>query len=98
MRRRLRWLTCLAGLLGAVGCQHKTSMTQPKAQPPDPLLISKKPVDGRPNGAYATVAREPSAPRETVVQQEQTISRPIRMSFRPPDDTGVTIDRPRTLP
>ena len=44
-----------------VGCQRQSVRTKPP--PPDPLLISKKPVEGRPAAATEATARvEPPPP------------------------------------
>jgi hypothetical protein len=47
MRRSLRSTALAAALLGAtIGCTR--SVVQSGKQPPDPLLVSKKPVEGKP--------------------------------------------------
>jgi hypothetical protein len=46
MRRTLRSAALAAALLGAtIGCTR--SVVQTGKQPPDPLLVSKKPVEGK---------------------------------------------------
>jgi hypothetical protein len=54
-------MALLLGSAAMLGC-HKTAVQQ--KQPPDPLLITKKPVEGRPRPAEntSTVLNEPPAP------------------------------------
>src|SRR5262249_28397490 len=96
MGRRLRRLALLT-LLGVLGCQHKTSMLQPKATPPDPLLISKKPVDGRPHRGHPLTPTEPRAPGEPVAQNKPT-ARSVDLGYRSPDNTSASIGRPQIVP
>jgi hypothetical protein len=80
----IRRSTLLALILGGLGCQTNKSAVSTK-QPPDPLLISKKPVEGRPT------SYEPTA----VAREAQPIStQPVRLV----EGTGVSLGKPRWLP
>ena len=64
MRRKL-WRAGLAALVlggAVVGC-HRNAV-QKKQPPPDPLLITKKPVEGRPHAPEPTLSArdEPTPP------------------------------------
>jgi hypothetical protein len=99
MGRRLGQLGFLTLLLAGLGCQtSKTSVMQPKPTPPDPLLISKKPVEGRSRGGDPLLTYEPSAPREPVASRDQSRNKPISLGYRPSDESGVNIGRPTTTP
>ena len=64
MQRSMRRAALAAAILGATfGCTR--SMVQQTKQPPDPLLVSKKPVEGKPtsNTAPRAIARvDPQPP------------------------------------
>jgi hypothetical protein len=66
MKRSVRRILMTAAILGAAtGCTR--SVVQQNKQPPDPLLISKKPVEGKPtsNSSARSLARidpQPPAP------------------------------------
>ncbi len=64
MRRTLRMLCGTALLIGAaVGCATKNHAVRDKP-PSDPLLVTKKPVEGKPNAfdSVRTVYHEPPPP------------------------------------
>jgi hypothetical protein len=62
MRRRLRHFGLITLLLGSVALGCTRSAVQHK-EPPDPLLVTKKPVEGRPQRADTDPAYEaPPAP------------------------------------
>ncbi len=99
MWRRIRQLSGMALLSVSFGCQHPKPLTNTKP-PPDPLLMSKKPIEGRPTsyGTTSTSWRQPEAPdspvRDAVVQQPN-LGRPVVVGYSPPEDTGVSIGKPR---
>ena len=47
MWRTIPVVVLVGSFIGVVGCQNK-SLVDGKPKPPDPLLMSKKPVEGRP--------------------------------------------------
>ena len=61
---RLGLTTALAGSL--LGCSHNM-MAQRKPPPPDPLLVTRKPIEGKPRPADAdlTARVQPPAPAAT---------------------------------
>jgi hypothetical protein len=62
MRRKVRraWLPVVGACSLLLGCEHGHA----SRYPPDPLLLSKKPVESRPEPAPVAVARhEPPAPQ-----------------------------------
>ena len=87
MWRKIWQLTVMALIVGGLGC-------------PDPLLISKKPVEGKPTSyePAAVTWHEPKPPaeptRNDVVQQPYT-GRPVPVGYLPADDNGVSIGKPR---
>jgi hypothetical protein len=102
MWRRIWQIGQMALLFAGLGCQHSKTATTPKP-PPDPLLMSKKPIEGR-STAYETTTtswRQPQPPdapvRETVVQQPN-LGRPVPVGYRPVDEAGAGISKPRSLP
>src|SRR4051812_9345664 len=103
MWRRIRLFGVMALMAGGIGCQHHKTAVNGTKQPPDPLLISKKPVEGKPTSYEpATVTwREPKPPgepgRDAVAQQPYT-TRPVPVGYRPADDNGAAIGKPRWLP
>jgi hypothetical protein len=58
MWRCIRQLGLTALVLGGLGCQNPKMATNNK-QPPDPLLISKKPVEGR-SYSSSTASHDPN--------------------------------------
>jgi len=69
MARKLRHVACITFLFGSalLGCT-RTAVQQ--KSPPDPLLVTKPPVEGRPHAAQASPIRRseptptPPAPAE----------------------------------
>ncbi len=53
-------ILALAGAVGLLGCEH----SRPPSYPPDPLLLSKKPITSRsdPSPRAETAQHEPPAP------------------------------------
>ena len=101
MWRSIRQYSLMTLILVGLGCQHPKGMTNTK-QPPDPLLISKKPVEGKPTSYEPrTMWREPQAPespaREAVVLQAPT-GRAEPVGYRSAEQGGVSIGKPRWLP
>jgi hypothetical protein len=87
------WMTFL-GTIVAVGC-HRNAVQ--KKEPPDPLLITKKPVEGRPRPAESTstVLSEPPPPplpaRDSYpmnAQQWASPGRPQLAGVDPAPDAG----------
>ena len=67
MVRAFRRLGLAAALGGALlGCSHTTAQRKPP--PPDPLLVTRKPIEGKPRQADAdlTARLPPPAPPATV--------------------------------
>ena len=97
MSRRIWHFSVVALIVAGLGCQHHSNTAANNKQPPDPLLISKKPVEGKPTsfepGAFAW--REPQAPAR---ESQPTASKPVPVGYRPADDTGVRIGKPAWLP
>jgi hypothetical protein len=90
MSRPLRQLALLAAVVAAAGGGCTRSLVQHK-QPPDPLLVSKKPVEGKPRTAAAprgeaTARVDPPAPPNgiardaTVAAPDPDLRRPVRLS------------------
>jgi hypothetical protein len=48
-------------ILGGLGCQNSKPLVNNK-QPPDPLLISKKPVEGKPTAYTPSATPEQAVP------------------------------------
>jgi hypothetical protein len=89
----------MALVVVGLGCQHHNSAVNTKA-PPDPLLISKKPVEGKPTSySPSTAWRDPQPPavppRDAVVEKSGP-SQPVPVGYR--QDAGVSIGKPRWLP
>ena len=100
MWRGLRHCGWTALILGALGCQHSKTAVNTK-QAPDPLLISKKPVEGRAATYEASAARDPQppAPPRDASADKSSATKPLRPTgYRPSDDPGVSIGKPRWLP
>jgi hypothetical protein len=69
MYRSFRRAALAVALFSAVvGCTR--SMVQNKPQPPDPLLVSKKPVEGKPSSYSAPPAQAPVFTAEETGRQE----------------------------
>jgi len=89
MRRSLRrvWLPVVGvwGLL--VGCEHGRDTHYP----PDPLLLSKKPVESRPApGALVAAARhEPPAPERLALASADTEGGPAEATSPPSIPTSL---------
>jgi hypothetical protein len=88
MGRRIRRLAlAAAGVWALAGC-HQPAVQQ--KQPPDPLLISKKPIEGRPHGdnrdGDVTVrAPAPPAPLASGEFVQQPTGTAKAVSSLPPD-------------
>jgi hypothetical protein len=83
MLRTLRRATLAAAITGlAIGCTR--TVVQQQKQPPDPLLISKKPVEGKPtsNSAGRGLARiDPQPPGLPGDDEPLAVSRaPVQLS------------------
>jgi hypothetical protein len=85
MRRSLRKAALAVALFGAIsGCTR--SVVQQNKQPPDPLLVSKKPVEGKPTSGPSPreLARvDPQPPQWPVDDTMQTAGSegaPVRLS------------------
>jgi hypothetical protein len=78
MRRTLRRAALAAALFGtATGCTR--SVVQQNKQPPDPLLVSKKPVEGKPTSLAGPRSLARVDPRPPVF---------------PAEDAGFAVARP----
>ncbi len=102
MRRKIWQFSVMALIVGGIGCQHHKTAVNGK-QPPDPLLISKKPVDGKPTSyePASVTWREPKPPAEPVsnaVVQQPNTGRSVPVGYRPSEDSGAAIGKPRWLP
>ena len=101
MWRRIGYATAAALILVALGCQHNKSAVSTKVQP-DPLLISRKPVEGKPTSYTSSTAwrepQPPAAPAPSAVVQRPVTTQSIPVGYRPTQDTGATIGKPRWLP
>ena len=102
MWRRIWQFGVMALTVGAIGCQHHKTAVNGK-QPPDPLLISKKPVEGKPTSYEpATVTwrdpKPPAEPARDAVVQQPFMSRPVSVGYSPSADIGAAIGKPRWLP
>jgi hypothetical protein len=93
MWRWIRQLGLTALIVGGLGCQHPKAAVNTKT-PPDPLLISKKPVEGRPT-ALSSATSTGRDPQPAATQQPST-GRPIPAGYRSPED--ASIGKPRWLP
>jgi hypothetical protein len=98
---RTRQWSVVALIFAGLGCQHHSTSVNTK-QPPDPLLISKKPVEGKPSSFTRSTAwpepHPPAAPAPDAVVQKPGPAQPIPASYRPTADAGAAIGRPGWLP
>jgi hypothetical protein len=85
MQRSFRRAVLAAAILvAAVGCTR--SMVQQNKQPPDPLLVSKKPVEGKPtsNSSGRVLTRvdpqPPALPADDPILNAAAPGGPVRLS------------------
>ncbi len=85
---RAFWRWGLAAVLGGalVGCAPRP-MVQQKGPPPDPLLVTKKPIEGKPRADDADLAGrlQPPAPPPLESQLVSDPTRDAPSSVRPAD-------------
>ncbi len=97
----IRQCSVMALLVVSLGCQHN-KMAGTTKTPPDPLLISKKPVEGKPTAYTPSTAwrdpQPPAVPSRDAVVQKPTSGQPIPVGYRPTQDAGASIGKPRWLP
>jgi len=84
--RRLVLAAALGGIL--IGCAPKP-MVQQKAPPPDPLLVTRKPVEGKPRADDTTEVRllapaPPGADGLASAPGDGATVRPVQLHVEPP--------------
>ena len=81
---RAFWRFGLAAVLGGalLGCSART-VVQQKAPPPDPLLVTKKPVEGKPRPENADVSARLQPPAPPASAGDVASTRPQEGSVRP---------------
>lgn len=97
MSRSLRQFALLATVLTAAGAGGCTRSLVQHKQPPDPLLVSKKPVEGKPRGdapapRSETAARIDPPPPPTTAAGDATVVAPDPdVRRQPPPSSGLVV-------
>ena len=90
MVRGMRWWATAAVLGGALlGCTHTT--VQQKGPPPDPLLVTRKPLEGKPRPEELSVRLQPPAPPSSgdlTTDPDAGQVRPVQLRLQAPRAGG----------